>query len=55
MWVLIEMVDSIRVKQRRAAADAMDFIAFFEKQLGKVSAILARDPSNNSLLHFVRP
>jgi hypothetical protein len=46
MRILIDMIDTLRIKRRSAALDAMDFIALFEQKLGEVRAILARDTSN---------
>lgn len=36
MWVRINMVDSISVKDGRSANDPMDLVAFIKKQLGQV-------------------
>jgi len=36
MRILVEMIDTIRVKQGRAALHSMDFIPLGEKQLSKI-------------------
>jgi hypothetical protein len=43
MRVLIQMIDAIGVKERTAALDAVDFIAFIQQKFGQVSTVLTRD------------
>jgi len=38
--ILVEVVDTIRIKKRGTAFEAVDLIAFFQKELGEISAIL---------------
>jgi len=40
--ILIKMIDSFGIEGRRSSFHAMDAIAFGEKQLGQIGAILAR-------------
>lgn len=42
--VLIEMIDAVRVEQRGPALDAVDLISLGQQELGKIGAVLARDP-----------
>ena len=41
--VLVDVVDTLGVKGGGAAFYAMDLIAFFEEEFGKVRAVLAGD------------
>jgi hypothetical protein len=44
--VAIDMVDALRVKAGGTAFEAMDFVAFFEEELGEVRAVLAGNTSD---------
>jgi hypothetical protein len=44
--ILIEVVDTVGVEEARAPFDAVDFVAFLQQELGKVSAVLAGDSSD---------
>ena len=60
MRILIKMVDAVGIKERRAALEAVDDIAFFQQEFGKVSAVLSGDTGdeccfhNNSRLSFFK-
>jgi hypothetical protein len=43
MGVLVQVVDAIRVEQRRTPFNAMRLISFFQKEFGQKSAILPCD------------
>ena len=43
MRIDVEMIDSLGVERRRTPLHTMNDIALFQKELGKVAAILARD------------
>jgi hypothetical protein len=43
VWILIEVIDPIRVKQGTAALYSMDFVSLREQQLGKIRSILPGD------------
>jgi hypothetical protein len=51
VWVLIKMVDAIRVEERGPPLDAVDLIALVQQQLCQVSAVLAGDTGDQCLLH----
>ena len=48
--ILIEMIDSIRIKERRPALDAVDLVALLDEELGQVRAVLAGDPRDERAL-----
>jgi hypothetical protein len=50
MWVLIDVVDSIRVEQRGTSFDAVNLVAFSEKKLGEVRSVLAGNSCNQGSL-----
>ena len=41
--ILIEMVDAVRVEQRAAPLDAMDYIVFSQQKLSQIGPVLASD------------
>ena len=43
VWILIEMIDAICVEGRRAANDAVNFVALFQQQFGQKRTILPGD------------
>jgi hypothetical protein len=42
--VLVEVIDMVGIKERRAPLDAVHLIAFVQKQFGQISAVLIGDP-----------
>ena len=57
VWILIQVVNAIRIEQRRAALDAVDHIAFAEQKLCQIGAILAGysgDKGNFGHVSFMR-
>ena len=53
MRVLIEVVDSLCVKKRRAPFDAVDLITFVEEKFCQVGAILTGDTRDQGCLSHV--
>jgi hypothetical protein len=53
--VLIQVVDTLRVEERRAALDAMHLITHIEQELGQISAILAGYSGDQSFPHVCNP
>jgi hypothetical protein len=45
MRVLVDVVNALRVKERSAPLDAVNYVSFFQQKLGKIRAIL---PCNSS-------
>ena len=43
MGILIQMIDAIRIEQRRTALDAVHLISPLEQQFGKVGTVLTCD------------
>ena len=41
--VVIQVIDPIRVEQRRASLDAMDFVSLLQQELCEISAVLPSD------------
>src|SRR5688572_30173277 len=58
VWVLVQMVYTVRVEQRGAALDSVHVVALLKKELGEVGTILSGDAGNQSFfrqiidLHF---
>jgi hypothetical protein len=52
MGIGVDMVDALRVEQRRAPLDTMNLIPFREQKFSKVGAILSRDTSDKSNFFF---
>ena len=46
MRIAVEMIDAIRIDERRPPLHAMDDIAFLDEQFGQIGAILAGDAGN---------
>ena len=46
MRIFVYVVNTVGIEAGRAALDAVDLIAFFEKQLCQVRAVLAGDAGN---------
>ena len=53
--VTIEMVDAFPVENARTADDVMDFVAFGEKELSEVRAVLAGDSGDQYSFHQSTP
>ena len=53
VWVLVQVVDSLRVEGRGPALDAVHFVALLEQEFCQVGAVLAGDAGDQSLLHGV--
>src|SRR5437868_3577137 len=51
--IRIEMIDARRVERARAPDDPVDFVAFFEQQIGKIASVLPRDSGDERACHFV--
>ena len=47
----VKMIDARRVERARAPDDAVDFVAFFEQQIGEIAAVLSGDPGDERFLH----
>lgn len=45
MWVLVNMINSVSIKQGTSAFDTMHNISSLQKELGKVGTILPGYPS----------
>jgi len=41
--ILVDMVDTVGIEQRRTAFDAMDLVTFGKEKFGKVRSVLAGD------------
>ena len=41
--ILIQMIDTIGIEQRRASFDTVNFVAFFEQELSQIRAVLSGD------------
>ena len=50
MGILIQVVNPVGIEKRRAALDAMDFIAFFKQQFGQIGPVLSRYTRNQRYL-----
>jgi len=48
--IAVEVVDALGVDQRRAPLDAVNGITLFQKELGKLAAIFARDACDKGRL-----
>ncbi len=46
MRVFIQMIDTIRIKERAAALDAVDFVTFAEQEFSQVGTVLASNAGN---------
>ncbi len=51
MRVSIDVVDAPGIEGRGAADDAMDFVAFAEKQLRQIGAVLSCNAGNECAFH----
>jgi hypothetical protein len=51
LFVVVEVIDPIRIERTAPANHAMNFIALFEKLLGQIGAVLSRDTGDECLLH----
>ena len=49
--VLVKVIDARGIESGRTADDAVDFVSFFEKQVGEVASVLSRDSCNKGFLH----
>lgn len=49
--IIVEVVDPAGVEAARAPDDSVDLVAFLEKLLGEVGAVLSRDPGDECALH----
>ncbi len=43
MRIVIEVIDASGVDERRASLDAVDDVAFVEKEFGEIGPVLPRD------------
>ncbi len=50
--IRVQMVDPVRVEQRRPALDAVDLVALLEQKLGEIGAVLARDSRDQRALQL---
>lgn len=50
---LIDMINTLGIEHRRAPLDPMNFITFFQQQLGQIRAILPCALGDQRFLHFV--
>ena len=46
------MLDARCVECTRTANDAVNFVAFFEKQIGEITSVLSGDAGDEGFLHF---
>ncbi|MNH40885.1 hypothetical protein D3C79_1022700 [compost metagenome] len=51
MRVLVQMVDTIRIEQRRSPLDTVNLIPLTKKQLGQVGTILTGNARNECNFH----
>jgi hypothetical protein len=47
------MINSRSVERTGAANDPVDFVAFFEKQIGEITSVLASNARDERLFHSV--
>jgi hypothetical protein len=47
------MVDAVGVEERRAALDAMHFVALTDQEFGQIRAVLAGNACDQGLFHFI--
>jgi hypothetical protein len=50
--ILIDMVNTIGIKSTGSADEAMDFVALFQEELGKVASVLTRNAGYQSASHL---
>ena len=50
MRILIDVVDACGIEERGSPLNAMNLIAFREKKIGKISAVLSSDSRNKGFL-----
>jgi hypothetical protein len=50
MRILVDMVDTIGIEERRTPLDAMNLIAFSEKKLREIRSVLSSDTCNQGFL-----
>jgi hypothetical protein len=55
MQVLIKMVDAVRVEERAAPLDAVNFIAFVKKKLRQIRSVLPGYAGDQSNFRHVYP
>ena len=49
--ILVEVVNTVGIEQRTAAFDTVHAVAFLEKELGEVRAVLTGDTCNQGNFH----
>ena len=49
--ILIDVIDALGVEEGRAAFDAVDFVAFFQKEFREVGTVLAGDACDECFFH----
>ena len=47
----VKMINPRRVKRARAANDPVDFVAFFQKQIGEITSVLAGNAGDQRFFH----
>jgi hypothetical protein len=52
MRIGVDMLDARCVECTRAANDAVNLVAFFEKQIGEITSVLSGDAGDEGFLHF---
>ena len=55
VWVLIQMIDAVCIEQRGTSFEAVDLIAFFQKELGKVGSVLSGYACDDRFFHVQAP
>jgi hypothetical protein len=53
MWVFINVIDTLRIKERRAAFNTVNLISLFEEKFCEVGTILARHACNECFFHYL--
>jgi hypothetical protein len=53
MRIRVNVVNARRVESARPADDAMDFVAFVEKKVGEIAAVLSCDAGDECFFHEI--
>lgn len=53
MWILINMINSLRIKRTRSSFNSMNSITFTKKKFSKVRSILTSHPCNKRCFFIV--
>ena len=51
VWILIQVLNAFRIKRGASADDAVDFVSFFEQELGQIRPVLPRDAGDKRFFH----